>query len=105
MAFETREDSLRNRVIEVRKLTVKSHERLNLFARLPRTVALEFAQTVYSKHDRDDGVSPFSYALPQEDLEFLALEIAREDGSCIYVSYNGGSIDEIPSDAKGTRLA
>ena len=102
MASETSEDGLRNRVTVGRELTVKSHDRRNLFARLPRAVALEFAHDVRSKQDQNKRASSYSYALEREDIEFLVLEIAREDGSCIYVSYNGGDVDEDDLDDDGT---
>jgi hypothetical protein len=78
---------------------VRPHHRPNLFARLSQSVAVELAREAFDFTATSRTASLYN----EENIEFLALRILLQDETCIYVSYNGGSIDdENESDWNGT---
>lgn len=70
------------------RLAVRPHDRPNLFARLPRRVVRQLLRLAAPAPAGDDTPEDV------EDTEFLVLEVKHEDGSLVFLSFNGGFLDE-----------
>ncbi|GKY97901.1 hypothetical protein MPSEU_000748100 [Mayamaea pseudoterrestris] len=70
---------------EYHQLSVRPHDRLNLFARLSQRFVSNVARNFHAADDARQN---------EATVEFLALEVKKSNGESIYVSYNGGLIDD-----------